>query len=30
MGRYGDINRGPELNEAYNSYQTWLKKTRAQ
>lgn len=30
MGRYSDINRGPELNEAYNTYQTWLKKTRAQ
>lgn len=30
MGRYSDINRGPELNEAYESYQTWLKKSRAQ
>lgn len=30
MGRYSDIQRGPELNEAYNEYQTWLKKTRAQ
>ena len=30
MGRYSDINRGPELNVAYNSYQTWVKKTRAQ
>ena len=30
MGRYSDINRGPELNEAYTEYQAWIKKTRAQ
>lgn len=30
MGRYSDINRGPELQDAYEKYQLWLKKTRAE
>jgi hypothetical protein len=29
MGRYSDINRGPELQDAYEKYQEWLKKSRA-
>lgn len=28
MGRYSDINRGPELQDAYEKYQLWLKKPR--
>lgn len=28
MGRYTDISRGPELQDAYERYQTWLKKSR--
>ncbi|MBD2771380.1 hypothetical protein, partial [Iningainema tapete] len=28
MGRYSDINRGPELQDAYEKYQLWLKKSR--
>lgn len=27
---YRDINRGPELNQAYEARQAWLKKTAAQ
>ncbi|OCQ98960.1 hypothetical protein BCD64_23260 [Nostoc sp. MBR 210] len=30
MGRYSDINRGPELQDAYDKYQLWLKKSRAE
>lgn len=30
MGRYGDINRGPELNKAYLERQTWLQKSADQ
>jgi hypothetical protein len=30
MGRYTDIQRGPELNKAYEEYQDWLKKTADQ
>lgn len=30
MGRYSDINRGPELQDAYEKYQLWLKKSRAE
>jgi hypothetical protein len=30
MGRYGDINRGPELNKAYIERQEWLQKTADQ
>jgi hypothetical protein len=30
MGRYGDINRGPELNKAYLERQTWLQKSAEQ
>ncbi|MBC1238706.1 hypothetical protein [Nostoc sp. 2RC] len=29
MGRYSDISRGPELQDAYEKYQEWLKKSRA-
>jgi hypothetical protein len=29
MGRYSDINRGPELQDAFEKYQEWLKKSRA-
>lgn len=29
-GRYSDINRGLELQDAYEKYQLWLKKTRAE
>jgi hypothetical protein len=28
MGRYTDISRGPELQDAYEKYQLWLKKSR--
>lgn len=28
MGRYTDISRGPELQDAYEKYQIWLKKSR--
>lgn len=30
MGRYGDINRGPELNLAYQERQAWLAKSADQ
>lgn len=30
MGRYSDINRGPELQDAYEKYQLWLRKTRSE
>jgi hypothetical protein len=30
MGRYNDINRGPELNKAYIERQEWLQKTADQ
>ena len=30
MGKFTDISRGPELAKAYDAYQAWLKKTRAQ
>ncbi|BAY78358.1 hypothetical protein NIES25_48320 [Nostoc linckia NIES-25] len=30
MGHYSDISRGPELQDAYEKYQEWLKKPRAQ
>lgn len=30
MGRFSDINRGPELNKAYEAMQTWRKKTADQ
>lgn len=28
MGRYTDISRGPELQDAYTKYQAWLAKSR--